>query len=175
MEPYIGEIRCFSFGRIPNGWLPCSGQSLEIRQYQALFALLKNFYGGDGKVNFLLPNLNGAVPMHYNLTAQSPNQGFNIGAKSGAETVQLDTKMMPPHTHLIRASTATANKTMPAGAYLAAPASPHLAYTDARQTLVNMAEDFVSIEGGSGIHPNMQPYLTVNFCIAISGIWPQRP
>jgi microcystin-dependent protein len=176
MEPYIGEIRCFSFGKVPTGWLPCNGQTLVINQYAALYSLLSIQFGGDGRTNFNLPNLNGIAPIHFNPSKSLPVGGTGNGnTPSKAETVTLTTAQAPLHTHLVAASNSPATAVLPTGDYLAATASPHLAYGPASSPLVAMAADNVGSSGTGAAHSNMQPSLALNFCIATAGNYPPRP
>jgi microcystin-dependent protein len=168
MDPFLGEIRCFSFNQIPTGWLQCSGQTLPVNQYQALYSLLSNQFGGSANSTFNLPNLNGVTPVHYN--AATP-----VATSGGGETVEVSTLQMPAHTHLVEASSASANEDSPAGYYLGATASPHFAYGAAPASPVSMAADIVSDAGSNAAHPNLQPCLALSFCIATEGIYPMRP
>jgi microcystin-dependent protein len=179
MEPYIGEIRCFSFGRIPRGWAVCNGQLLPISQNQALFSLIGTYYGGDGRSNFQLPNLNGRVPIHYNASQQAlPNYPIQIGNTLGAETVTLTFGNLPAHRHTLQASTAAATLVPATNNYLAIAPSPHFGYaavpTDQSQ-LAALDSSVVSSDGSGAAHTNMQPYLALNFCIATFGLYPPRP
>lgn len=179
MEPYIGEIRCFSFGQIPRGWMACSGQLLPINQNQALFSLIGTYYGGDGRNNFQLPNLNGRVPIHYNAYQQgSPNYPTQIGNTLGSETVTLIPGNLPAHQHTLQASLAAATVVAATNNFLAIAPSPHFGYaavpTDPSK-LTTLDSSVVSSDGGNAAHNNMQPYLALNFCIATTGIYPQRP
>lgn len=167
MEPFLGEIRCFSFGRIPTGWQPCQGQTLSINQYAALFSLIGTQFGGNGTTTFQLPNLQGRVPVHY--SGSQP-----VGAIGGVENVSLTPSTMPSHTHLANASTTAADKNVPLSNFLAMPASPHLTYGPAAN-LTAMAGDIVGTQGGSQPHNNMQPYTVLSYCIAMQGIFPTRP
>lgn len=176
MEPYLGEIRCFGFGGIPQGWLPCNGQTLTIQSNQALYALLGIVFGGDGKTNFNLPKLNGVAPMHYNPTQSDPNASTLVGKFGGAETVPLQLNQIPAHNHLVEVSAVDASANTPGStAFPAVMASPHLAYAPANSPQVAMCGDFVAATGTGQNHPNLQPYLVLNFCIATAGEWPPRP
>lgn len=175
MEPYLGEIRCFSFGKIPNGWLPCSGQILAINTNQALYALLGVSYGGDGTKNFALPNLNGVAPMHYNPINLDPNPYTDIGKSGGIESVTLTSTQVPPHSHLVSAQAQEADQKLPTNHYPTTFPAPHLGYASSDSAQVSMSPAVIGIAGGNQSHNNMQPYLVVNFCIATAGIWPQRP
>jgi len=170
MDPFLGEIRCFSFNQVPTGWLMCSGQTLPVNQYQALYSLLGNQFGGTPNSTFNLPNLNGVTPVHYNPAGPMP-----VGASGGAETVAVSVLQMPAHTHLVVASNAAANEELPAAYYLGATASPHFAYSGAATTPVAMASDIVGNAGANAAHPNLQPYLALSFCVASQGEYPTRP
>src|SRR4051794_22595491 len=162
--PYMSEIRLMSFNFPPKGWALCNGQLLPINQNQALFSLLGTSYGGDGRVNFALPNLQGRVPLHM-------GGGFVIGQVGGEQTHTLITSEMPSHLHDINVSTASSGGTdNPAGNFLGG--ANDLYHTPAAQTSMNPAT--VGNAGGSLPHNNMQPYLTVSFCIALQGIFPSR-
>ena len=167
MEPYLGEIRCFGFGRIPAGWLPCQGQLLAINQNQALFSLLGTQFGGNGTTNFALPNLQGRTPVHYANTQP-------IGTPGGVENVTLTQSTMPSHNHLVSVSTTSADQRAPLNNYLAALAAPHLTYGPA-SNLTGMAGDIIGSQGGTQPHNNMQPYTVLSYCIATQGIYPSRP
>jgi microcystin-dependent protein len=175
LEPYLGEIRCFSFERIPAGWLPCDGRILPIQQYMALYSLLNNTYGGDGRTNFALPNLQGVVPIHFNPTGKAPGPQTNLGVSGGAETVTLGLGQLPSHAHPVLANNVTGDEESPNNNYPAALASPLLAYAPPGNQTVPMATDFVGDAGGAASHANMQPFAVVNYCIASIGIYPNRP
>ncbi len=172
MEPFIGEIRAFAFGIIPKGWALCDGSLLAVNQNQALYALLGNLYGGTPNQNFNLPDLRGRTPLGFNPTTPviPPAQ------KDGSETVTLTAAQVPPHTHQVKGSSATASTNAPsthAMAVLASGAGNAYAAPDAAAATLNVAA--VATSGGSAPHPNMQPSLAVNWCIATIGLWPQRP
>ena len=161
-EPFLSEIRVMSFNFPPKGWALCNGQFLPINQNQALFALLGTTYGGNGQTNFALPNLQGQVPIH-------AGNGHTLGERAGASSVTLTQTQMPMHTHLPNATTAngtvgTAQNNVYARALSNAYASP--------ADLVAMSPDTVTNVGGSQPHNNMMPYLVLNFCIALQGIFP---
>jgi microcystin-dependent protein len=163
-EPFLGEMRIFSFNFPPKGWALCNGQLLPINQNQALFALLGTTYGGDGRVNFALPNLQGKVPVHF-------GNGFGLGQTGGAPTHTLTPAELPLHTHGVRAANSVADtNTATATAYLGRQARTYRAATN----LVAMAPTAISNVGGSQPHLNMQPYLTLNVCIALQGIFPSQ-
>ncbi|CCF82963.1 phage tail protein [Nitrolancea hollandica] len=160
-EPFLGEVRMVAFSFAPRGWALCDGQLLPINQNQALFSLLGTVYGGDGVRTFALPDLRGRTPVH-------ADTGHPLGQASGAETHTLVPAETPSHTHSVRAAAATAASPNPSGDLLAKPATP--IYGPAKN-LLNLLPGTVSMNGGQA-HENMQPYLVVNFAIALSGIYP---
>jgi microcystin-dependent protein len=161
-EPFLSEIRIFSFGFAPKGWALCNGQLLPINQNQPLFSLLGTTFGGDGRVNFALPDLRGQVPIHV-------GQGFTLGQKGGEQAHTLSIGELPTHTHSFNANTNVGTATIPTGAVLAkAPANT---YAPPAQ-LVAMNTGSSLPVGGSQAHQNMQPFLTLTFCIALQGIFP---
>ncbi len=175
-DPFVAEIRIFPFNFAPKGWAFCDGQILPISQNTALFSLLGTVYGGDGKSTFALPDLQGSVPMH-------PGQGpglslFDLGQIGGAETITLLVSEMPVHAHAVgRALNAEGNSITPVNSVWAqAPAGRGAAalYKEGAPTgQVNV--NSLNITGGGLPHNNMQPYLTLNYCIALQGVFPQRP
>jgi microcystin-dependent protein len=163
-EPFLSEIRIMSFNFAPKGWAQCNGQLLPINQNQALFSLLGTTYGGDGRVNFALPDLRGNVPIH-------TGQGFTLGNKGGQQAHTITDQEMPTHNHPWNANTAVGNATTPTGAVLAkAPANTYAAAASP----VSLAPSTISKTGGSQAHDNMMPYLTLTFCIALQGIFPSQ-
>jgi len=169
-EPFIGEIRLFGFNFAPQGWATCDGQLLNISQNQALYALLGTTYGGNGTSNFNLPDFRGRTLLHANAT-------YGEGKAGGTETVALAaTSELPAHSHTLFANAAPGTSNLPQGNILAATQSPDntkSAYATAKVT-TNLAGGTLSPTGGSAGHNNMQPSLTVNFCIALTGLWPPR-
>ena len=163
-EPFLSEIRIFSFDFAPKGWALCNGQLLPINQNQALFSLLGTTFGGDGRVNFALPDLRARVPIHV-------GSGHTLGEKGGEQAHTLSIAELPTHTHVFKASTtsATAN-TGPGGNYLGQSSGVFL-YGPA-SNLTAMAPNALANVGGSQAHLNMQPFLTLNFSIALQGIFP---
>lgn len=168
-EPFLGEIRMFAGNFAPRGWALCNGQLLPINQNQALFSLLGTMYGGDGKTTFALPNLQGRVPIHM-------GQGLNLtprfqGEAGGEEEVILTISEIPQHNHQAIASNGEATELSPAGNVWA---------TKSRTTLYNktgnvaMSNSAIGMAGGNQPHNNMPPYLTINFIIALQGIYPSR-
>jgi microcystin-dependent protein len=184
-ENFLGELRLFAFGRTPDGWLPCNGQILPISQYTALFALLHNTFGGDGKVNFALPDLRGRVAVATGQSNAGPT-AYQLGKMGGAEGVALTAAQTPPHIHTIAASKATTSTTAgPSGNYigvaLASPTAiqPFDLYAPMPATPIDSAwvplhvSTLVS-SGGGGAHENRQPILAVQICIATKGLFPSR-
>jgi microcystin-dependent protein len=170
-DQFVAEIRIFPFNFAPTGWAFCDGQLLPLSQNTALFSLLGTTYGGDGKSTFALPNLQGAVPMQ-----PGHGQGLSLrdlGEMSGVESVTLLTSEIPVHTHQLRSSLDDADLAIPQPTRSLAKSSANM-YSVANGTK-QMAPQGLAIAGGGLPHNNMQPYLTLNFCIALQGIFPQRP
>lgn len=167
-EPFLSEIRMMSFGFPPKGWALCNGQLLPINQNQALFSLLGTTYGGDGRVNFGLPDLRSRIPLHM-------GNGHTLGERGGEEMHTLIMSEMPTHTHQLSADGNAANNSIPLGA-LPANASPTSAYSQGAlgAQFVGMNAAMVTNAGGSQSHENRQPYLTISFCIALQGIFPSQ-
>jgi microcystin-dependent protein len=169
-EPFVGEIRMFGFNFAPQGWAQCNGQLLPISQNTALFSLLGTTYGGNGTTTFALPNLQSRVPIHQGQgTGLSP---YGQGQAGGTETVSLAAAQMPGHTHLVKASSSAAAADRPGGRVLARSGS-HI-YAPEPDTSTVMNADMLGGAGGGEPHDNIQPYLAVNFCIALEGIFPAR-
>jgi microcystin-dependent protein len=167
-EPFLGEIRIASFEFAPSGWAFCNGQLLPIAQNQALFSILGTTYGGDGRTTFALPNLQGRVPIH-------PGNSIPQGAMAGEETHTLLLSELPAHAHLLTASSDIAAANMlgnPTGAYCAKSGDP--GYAPPASSTGSMAAIALGGAGASQPHSNMQPYLTLNFVIALAGIFPTR-
>jgi microcystin-dependent protein len=162
-EPFLSEIRIMSFNFAPRGWAMCNGQLLPINQNQALFSLLGTTYGGNGQTNFALPDLRGRVPMH-----QGPANV--LGERAGEETHTLTTAELPTHTHVVRGSASNADVVLPTDNVLAQSSQLYGRATD----LIALEASTNGSTGGSSWHPNMQPYLALNFCIALQGIFPSR-
>jgi microcystin-dependent protein len=171
MEPFIGQIMMVGFNFAPEGWAKCDGQLLSINQNQALFSLLGTQYGGDGETTFGLPDLRGRVPMHAGNGPGIPNHP--IGQKAGEETTTLSLAQIPAHNHPVDITTSSAegDTALPGGHSLAKSGSGGYT-TQATDTLLGGA---TSANAGSGqAHSNMQPYATVNFVIALVGIFPSK-
>jgi microcystin-dependent protein len=170
-DQYIGEIRIFGFNVPPRGWAYCNGQLLSISQNTALFSLLGTYYGGDGKTTFALPDLQGSAPID---AGQGSGLSFrDLGEVGGEQVVTLLTSEMPNHAHNLRASSEAGDLRIPSPARALAASSKGSAYQSAAPN-VQMAPDAVTLTGGSQPHNNMQPYLTLNFCIALQGVYPPR-
>jgi microcystin-dependent protein len=161
-EPFLSEIRIFSFQFAPRFWALCNGQLLPINQNQALFSLLGTTFGGDGRVNFALPDFRGRTPIHV-------GAGHTLGERGGEQAHTLSIAEIPTHTHQAKATSEVQNTIVPSGNYLATTA-PSEFYSGTPST--PMAPAALSNVGGSQPHLNMQPFLTLNFCIALSGIFP---
>lgn len=162
-EPYLGELRLYSFNFPPRGWAFCDGQQMRIAQNQALFALLGLTYGGDGQTTFSLPDLRGRTPIHVGQIA-----GVVPGMRLGAEFHTLTASELPMHTHAMHASAAPADQATPG--VLAAGAN---LYRDDAGTAV-LHPQTVTTRGGSQAHENRQPFLVLNWCIALVGVFPSR-
>jgi microcystin-dependent protein len=166
-EPFLSEIRIMSFGYAPRGWALSNGQLLPINQNQALFSLLGTTFGGDGRVNFALPDLRGRVPIHV-------GSGHTLGERGGEQAHTLSIAEIPTHEHVLSGSSAVGNSINPrtgAGGNLLA-ADVGKAYSPTPQNLQALHPGSVANVGGSQAHLNMQPFLTLNFCIALQGIFP---
>ena len=170
-DPFVAEIRIFPFNFPPRGWAFCDGQLMPLSQNTALFSLLGTTYGGDGKSNFALPNLQGSVPMH---PGQGPGLSNHfLGELSGAQTVTLLQSEIPVHAHSASGSSGPANLQAPAADRVLGRANNNV-YLDNPGNLVAMAPEALAPAGGSQPHNNLQPYLILNFCIALQGIYPAR-
>lgn len=168
-EPYIGELRVFSFNFAPKGWAMCNGQTMSIQQNTALFALLGTFYGGNGVSTFQLPNLQGNVPTHLGVSPSGTQ--YTIGEVAGTPNVTVINSQMPQHTHNLNANTAGTGMN-PGGSFPAAQAGT-TNYTPASDGSI-LTPTAVPLQGGNLPHNNMQPYLVLNICIALQGIFPSR-
>lgn len=164
-EPFLSEIRIMSFVFAPKGWALCNGQLLPINQNQALFSLLGTTYGGDGRVNFGLPNLQGRTPIH-------TGGGYTLGERGGEQAHTLSISELPMHTHPANASSSVGNQIVPTGNLLGSPLN--LTYRPPDNSLTTFVPGTVTNVGGSQAHLNMQPFLTLSFCIALQGIFPSQ-
>jgi microcystin-dependent protein len=170
-EPFIGEIRPFGFDFPPRGWAECNGQLLSISSYQALFSLLGTTYGGNGSTTFALPDLRGRVPVH---AGTSTGGTITQGESGGSERVTLATQQLPAHGHTVMASADLASSASPAGNVMGAKGRGGVDVYAAASNLTPLAPGAVEAAGSGQSHENMQPSLTVNFCIALFGIFPSR-
>jgi microcystin-dependent protein len=168
-DPFVAEIRIFPFNFAPRGWAWCDGQLLPLSQNTALFSLLGTTYGGDGKSNFALPDLQGRAPMQ---PGQGPGLSLHdLGETGGSETVSLLESEIPAHSHALRGSNLVSDSPAPSGNALAR--FPN-AYQTSASGLVAMAPESLAPAGGDAPHNNMMPYLTFYFCIALQGVFPPR-
>lgn len=172
LEPFIGAICMFGFNFAPKGWATCDGQIMQISQNTALFSLLGTTFGGNGMQTFGLPDLRGRVPIHQ---GQGPGlSAYTMGQAAGTETVTLTVNQMPMHNHLVNANSAAGDTGAPAGAIFANSGVTDKEYLASGLPNESMSPNIVAQNGGSQSHNNMQPFLTVNFCIALVGIFPSR-
>ena len=170
MDPFVAEIRIFPFNFAPKGWAFCDGQLMPISQNTALFSLLGTTYGGDGKSTFALPNMQGNAPMH---PGQGPGLSLHdLGETGGSETVSLLESEIPSHSHRLLASAADGISTSPVANLWAQGTGVSVWGTTAPNT--SFADSAIAPAGGDQPHNNMQPYLTLNFCIALQGVYPPR-
>jgi microcystin-dependent protein len=165
-EPFLSEIRIMSFVFAPKGWALCNGQLLPINQNQGLFSLLGTTFGGDGRVNFALPDLRGRTPIHV-------GSGHTLGERGGEQAHTLSIAELPTHTHVLSGSSANADAAVPAGNLLGTVDNTTFgnSYVPA-SNLAALAPGTIANTGGSQAHLNMQPFLTLSFCIALQGIFP---
>jgi|ERR1044072_967858 microcystin-dependent protein len=161
-EPFLSEIRLMSFAYAPKGWAMCNGQLLPISQNQALFSLLGTTYGGDGRVNFGLPDCRGRIPI-------AVGSGHTLGEKGGEQAHTISISELPTHTHVLNGTNTDGTEAIPIGNLLARSATQLYA---GPTNLAGMNAASVANVGGSQAHLNMQPFLTITFCIALQGIFP---
>jgi microcystin-dependent protein len=171
-EPFIAEIRIFAGNFAPRGWAFCNGQLLPVSQNTALFSLIGTTYGGDGRTTTALPNLQGRAPMH-------PGRGPGLSARrlgetGGGETVTLSEAQMPSHTHTFQGSSDPPDSRQPGGSLAAAPAGRGASVLYGTANVVNQDSRTVGSAGGSQAHNNLQPYIVLNFIIALVGLYPSR-
>lgn len=173
-DPFVAEIRMFPFNFAPKGWAFCDGQLMPLSQNTALFSLLGTVYGGDGKSTFALPDLQGSAAMH-------PGQGQglslrDLGEMSGTETVTLLVSEIPVHTHTLQAFNQAGDQFGPNanGTFVLTRSSGGAVYNTTISNFAQFAFQALTPAGGSLPHNNMQPYLTLNFCIALQGVFPPR-
>jgi microcystin-dependent protein len=184
-DPFLGEIKMWAYSWAPQGWALCDGAILNITQYQALASLIYNYFGGDGRTTFALPDLRGRTPI--GIGTSPGGKAYKLGTQAGAETVALSINSVLPHTHSVNAYAVPGNASSPAGADLAAPVPPASGATasfavylpNATSPTVPspavLAGGTVGVAGASAGHNNMQPFTVVNFCIAVAGTYPPRP
>jgi microcystin-dependent protein len=171
MNPYLGEIRIFGGSFAPKGWALCDGQLLSISSNTALFSILGTTYGGDGRTTFALPNLQSRVPVHW---GQGPGLStYTIGHAAGVENVTLNQQQMPQHNHTMGTLSAPGTTNRPNTQLLAQPTSGNL-YGPAPSDGSALNQAAISMTGGNQPHANLEPYLVMNFIIAVQGIFPSR-
>jgi microcystin-dependent protein len=173
-NPFVAEIRIFPFNFAPKDWAFCDGQIMSISQNTALFSLLGTTYGGDGKSNFALPNMQGSAPMH---PGQGPSLSLHdLGETGGTDTVQLIQSEIPQHSHTMMAANFPADQSTPSPARALARSVNAAAYVSgaSQSTFVQMNDNMLAPTGGDQPHNNLMPYLTLNFCIALQGVYPPR-
>jgi microcystin-dependent protein len=163
-EPFLSEIRLMSFGFAPKGWALCNGQLMPINQNQALFSLLGTTYGGDGRINFGLPDLQGRTPIHM-------GQGHTMGERGGEQAHTLSIAELPTHPHTMVGTNTVGAVAPPLNNILAN--TPALIY-DGPKNFTSLQPGTIANTGGSQAHLNMQPFLTLTFCIALQGIFPSQ-
>ena len=178
-DPFVAEIRIFPFNFAPRGWAQCNGQLMPISQNTALFALLGTIYGGDGKSTFALPNLGGSTTMH---PGQGPGLSLHdLGEAGGSATVTLLESEIPAHSHSLMAVNANATTPAPVGnafargRYSSGTQSGAIAFYQTGVPTAALSSAALAPAGGSQPHNNLMPYLTMNYCIALQGVFPPRP
>lgn len=171
-EVFLGSINLVAFNFAPRGWAFCNGQILSIAQNTALFSLLGTTYGGNGQTTFALPNLQGRAPMHWGNGAGLPQ--VVLGEEGGAEFVTLTLDEMAQHTHTLNGTDNASNATGPGGNVVSKTATPPGNLYGNATPNATLSSEAVSLAGGNQAHTNLQPYLALNFCIALQGIYPSR-
>ena len=171
-NPFVAEIRIFPFNFPPKGWAFCDGQILPLSQNTALFSLLGTTYGGDGKSNFALPNMQGNAPMH---PGQGPGLSLHdLGETGGSDTVTLLESEIPSHSHVFMTQALAATAQTAAPTVSLARSKTVAIYSQTTTPVVQMADATVAPAGGDQPHNNLMPYLTLSFCIALQGVYPPR-
>src|SRR6266566_3127652 len=166
-DPFVAEIRIFPFNFSPKGWAFCDGQILPLSQNTALFSLLGTTYGGDGKSNFALPDMQGNAPMH---PGQGPGLSLHdLGETGGSQTVSLLESEIPAHSHTLRGVDDNGTFKTPANMFFA---GGNQMYLNPAGVNTSLSDQVLAPAGGDQPHNNMQPYLTLNFCIALQGVFP---
>jgi len=171
-EPFLGEIRVVPYNFAPKGWAFCQGQVLSISQNTALFSLFGTTYGGNGTSTFGVPDLRGRVAVHV-----GQGQGlspYDLGQLGGSETVTLNSSQLAPHSHPANCLNAAGNQYPPNNFIWAVDAAQNPQY-GATKAAATMAPNIIGANGNSVAHNNIQPYLTLNYVVALNGIFPQRP
>jgi microcystin-dependent protein len=171
VDPYLGEIRLLSFNFAPKGWAFCAGQLLPINQYTALFSLLGTYYGGNGIQNFALPDLRSRVPNHMGSNAEGT---YVIGQVSGVENVSLSGNQIAAHNHSLQAVNSAGADSSPLSHLLAQSGTTNPRFAPDAANLVTLNPASIQPAGGGAGHSNIQPYLAMNYCIALQGIFPSR-
>jgi len=170
--PYVGEIRMFAGNFAPVGWLFCQGQQLSISENEVLFQLIGTTYGGDGQVNFALPNIQGRTMLHQ---GQGPGLSSRVLSETGGtETVTLTTNQMPSHTHGVAGHSGAEKSASPTGKIPGTTAATAPVYTGTATSAKTLPSNALSSTGGSQPHNNLQPYLVMKCCIAVQGIFPSQ-
>jgi microcystin-dependent protein len=169
MEPFLGQLMLFPFNYAPKGWAQCNGQLLAINQFQALFALLGTTFGGNGTTNFALPNLQGRTPV-----GTGGQANVTLGQTGGEEQHTLSAAEVPPHSHRLQAVTSGANQAVPNGNLLATTSGAATIYNASGQNPTQLNLQTISTAGGGQPHENRTPYLVMNWCIALVGIFPSQ-
>ena len=164
-EPFLSETRIMSFSFAPKGWAMCNGQLLPINQNPALFALLGTTFGGDGRVNFALPDLRGRTPIHV-------GNGHTLGERAGEQAHTLSIAELPQHIHVLKGTNQAVTTNIPVTGNALGNTAPNQAYNNSNKNLTAMNPGSITNAGGSQAHLNMQPFLTLNFCIALQGVFP---
>lgn len=165
--PYLGEIRIMSYTYAPKGWAMCNGQFLPINQNQALFSLLGTTYGGNGQTTFALPNLRGRTPIH-------TGNGHTLGEAAGQESSTINSSQLPSHNHGFNVRTDAVTTNVPGNLTSLGNTAPNQVYNGSGANLITLKPESVSNIGGNQAHQNIQPYLVLNFCIALQGIFPSE-
>jgi len=168
-EPFLAEVRIVGFNFAPRGWAFCDGQILPINQNQSLYSLLGTTYGGDGRTSFALPDIRGRSPIH--VGKSNGGDEHRLGQKTGEETHTVAANEMPQHDHVSKASSTDANQPIPTGNVLAG--NPSALYRDPTNPTHLTSGTILNVGGGQS-HENMQPYLALNYCIALQGLFPSR-
>jgi len=173
-DPFVAEIRIFPFNFAPTGWAFCNGQLIAISQNTALFSLIGTMYGGNGTTNFNLPNLQGNAPLHF---GQGPGLSLYAQGQTGGQTaVTLSQAQLPSHSHTVSANSGTGTKVNPQNNTWAAAGAGRAQkmYSATTASPLAMSSLATTQAGGSQPHNNLMPYLTLNFCIALQGVYPSR-